>query len=345
MEFLKKLDLTGMQFMKLIGLLIIGFVALFILVNIFSSSFGLSSRGMSTQSMQNPLSVSNGIGGSKYGETASLSARNAELYNPSIDGGYTTGSDSEAFEVKEYSARIETRDREKDCNLLRGLRARTDVVFENMSEQDRGCSFTFKVKKESVEEVLGVIKGLDPEELIENSYTIKREVDDYTSEIQILQNKLTSLDATLTDAIASYGNITALASHSGNVDSLAKIIESKITIIDRLTSARIETSNQLERMNRAKSESLDRLLYTYFTVSVSENLYIDGASIKSSWKFAVQQFIRETNVLLQDLSLGLVGFLLMVMKLTIYFVIVVFVTRFGWSFAKKVWGRGVPQGQ
>lgn len=126
----------------------------------------------------------------------------------------------------------------------------------------------------------------------------------------------------------------------GNVESLAKIIESKLTIIERLTNARIETSNQLERMNRAKTDSLDRLLYTYFTVEVYENKFVDGEEIQNSWKFAVQQFVRESNRLVQELSIGLVAFLLAIVKFALYFVVILFVVRIGWTFAQKIWKTG-----
>jgi len=280
-------------------------------------------------------------GGDAY-TTTDLSVRNvvSESMVPPIDGGYTTGNDSEAFEVKEYAASIETRNRERDCGVIRALKSRTDVIFENANEYDRGCTYTFKVTKGSVEEVLGIIKNLDPKELSESSYTIKREVDDYTSEIQILENKLASLDKTLADAIASYDSITVLATKMGSVESLAKIIDSKLTIIERLTSARIETSNQLERIHRSKNEALDRLAYTYFTVNVYENKFADIKTIQDSWKAAVQQFIRETNVLIQELSIGLVTLFLTIVKFALYFVILLFITRFGWTFAKKVWERG-----
>ena len=338
MEFLKKLDLTGMQFLKLIALLIIGLVTLSILSGFFSNGFGFDS-GMGIQSVpsMSPNSYE-GMNKMSADESATLSVRNASSIQPPADG-YAAGNTSEAFEVKEYNARVETRNLDRDCSAVRALKERTDVIFENASEYDRGCNYTFKVEKKSVEEVLGIVKGLDPKELTENSYTIKRAVDDYTSEIQILENKLATLDKTLSDAVSSYENITALATAGGDVGNLAKIIESKIAIIERLTNVRIETSNQLERMNRTKSEALDRLLYTYFTVSMYENTFVDGDEIKSSWKVAVQQFVREINGLVQDLSIGLVALLFLILKYALYFVILLFVIRFGWAFTKEVWGN------
>ncbi len=337
MDFFNKFNLTNTQILKLTGLILVAFVGLYIFVDMFSGGFGM--RG-NTMQISPSVGMPSPVSDMYYEETksADLSMRNVSGgMNPQIQNSYTSGDEGEAYEVKEYSATIETRNREKDCDAVRSLKTRTDVIFQNANEHDRGCTYTFKVKKESVEEVLGIIKGLDPKELSEASYTIQQEVEDYTSEIQILENKLASLDKTLADAVLSYENITMLATNAGNVDSLAKIIESKLTIIERLTSARIETSNYLERMQRAKADALDRLLYTYFTVSVYESKYVDGEEITQSWKMAVQQFVRETNSAVQDISIGLVYFMLMVVKIGLYFIIGLFAVRFGWTFAKRVW--------
>lgn len=339
MEFLKKFDLTGVQFLKLIGLLALLLLALSVLTNLFGGSFGIGS----SRSMMPTFSNTD-----YYATTDSVAPQGLSLRNslsksslpPSPNEGYATGNDAEAFEVKEYNASIETRNLENDCSVIRELKARPDVIFENASAYERGCNFTFKVEKGSVEEVLTIIKNLDPRELRENTYTIKSEVEDYTSEITILENKLASLDKTLADATASYDSISALATKMGSVESLAKIIDSKLLLLERLTSARIETSNQLDRMNRAKADALDRLTYTYFSVNVYENKFVDGTQIQNSWKSAVQQFVRESNLLVQELSIGLVALLLNILKFALYFIILLFVARFGWTFAKNIWSRG-----
>jgi hypothetical protein len=217
------------------------------------------------------------------------------------------------------------------------LKSRPEVIFESSNLSDKNCSYTFKVKKDSVLSILAVLNNLDPKVLNETSYTIKREVTDYTSEIQILENKLASLDKTLADAIASYESISGLATGAGNVDTLARIIESKLTMMERLNNARIEAVNQLERINRSKSDAFDKLEYTYFYVNLYESKFVDGEAIKDSWKIAVQQFLRDTNILLQDISIGFVGFLLILIKFALYFVVIVTLARLGWGYARKVW--------
>ncbi len=336
MDFLNKFNLTGKQLLKLFGIVFGGLgiiLVLLVVFNTFTTSLGMRGDSLSMPSTTN----FGGMNEMSY-DKATMSVRNvSNSYEPPMSDNDTSGDESEAFEVKEFSAQYETRNLEQDCSTVRALKSRTDVVFENASEYDLGCNYTFKVKKESVANVLGILEGLNPKELSENSYTIKREVDDYTSEIQILVDKLATLDSTLAEAIASYSNITGLATNAGNVESLAKIIESKIIIIERLTNARIDTSNQLERMNRAKAEALDRVGYTYFYVTMVESKFVNTEALKDSWKQAVQQSVYEMNTLIQDLSIGLLALILTIIKFALYLGIILIVARVGWSFSKKVW--------
>jgi hypothetical protein len=339
-DFLKQFNITTTQLVKFSLFTLIA-VAVLVFMNVVTNQGG---SGMNTLGIDDyaETSVSPSMGMPAYRESDSynqkLSVRNVTTESmPPIYNGYTSGADAEAFEVKNYSAQIETRNLERDCEAIRALKARTDVIFENANEYDRGCAFTFKVEKGSVEAILAIIKDLDPKELGENTYTIKREVEDYTSAIQVYENKLASLDTTLTNALASYENITELATRTGDVESLAKIIDSKIALIERLTGARIETQNQLDAIARAKADALDRLAYTYFTVNVYESKYADGEALKESWKFAVQQFVREVNAFAQEMSIGLIMLLLFIAKVALYGTLLLLGVKFGWKFVRKTW--------
>lgn len=348
MEWLKKFDANTAQVLKFIALGGVALGGLYIAAYVFLGTSGL---GLTEEGVMSPrVSSAPSYGGYADGDMsyeydeAKLSVRNvAGTSMPTImpvpEQGYVPGMDAEAFEVKQYDASIETRNLTQDCAVISGLKSRTDVIFENTNEYERGCNYTFKVEKDSANEILALIEGLDPKDLNESVYTIKQEVTDYTSEIEILEKKLASLDTTLTEALASYENISALATRTGDVESLAKIIDSKLNLIERLTNSRLETSGQLERIARAKAEALDRLAYTNFNVSIYENTYVDGEAIKDSWKFALQRFIVDVNTLIQEMSIGFIALILLIIKFTLYAVVLLFVLRFGWSFAKQVWNK------
>lgn len=250
---------------------------------------------------------------------------------------FAVGSDAEAFEVKEYYATIMTRNLAEDCSVIAGLKTRTDIIFESTNEYERGCSYTFKVAKDQVTEVLALLETLDPKEINESTYTIKREVDSYTDEITILETKLTTLETMLTESLAAYENVTALATRTGDVEGMARVIEGKLAIVERLTQAKLDTVAQLDRLSQAKGDALDKLTYTYFHVTISENDFVDGGELKDGWTAAVQNLVRELSILGQDLTLGFVSFAFTVVKFVLYGTLVLFVGRFGFRFAKRVW--------
>jgi hypothetical protein len=253
--------------------------------------------------------------------------------------GYSTGDDAEAFEVKDYSVTYETGNAARECDAVLALKGREDVIFENVNEHDRGCYVTFKVKKGSVEEVLGILKGLDPKDLSENAYTIKQVVIDYTSQEDALKKRLATIDETLTKAIAAYDEVTLLATRTQDAEALSRIIESKLNMIERLTAERTSITAQLDELSRAKAQELDRLDYTFFNVSVYENAYVDGEEIRNSWKMAVQQAVRDINGTIQDLSVGLVALFLFLLKYVLYAAILLIVAKFGWKYAREIWNR------
>jgi len=157
--------------------------------------------------------------------------------------------------------------------------------------------------------------------------------------VDILKKKIASIEKTLADAVSAYDQVTRLATQTQNVDSLAKIIDSKIGIIERLTQERININAQLERLSRAKAEQLDRLDYTYFNVSVVENKFIDGQNLKDSWKAAIKNFVRDVNNVFQDITVNLVTLLFLILQYVIYFFIVLMVVKYGWRSVKYIWKK------
>lgn len=330
--------------LKTIGILALGLIVLALIVNGLTGGLYRNSMGLSGETVEFAPSIPRGAPTAEYGKDSydydaevSLSYRNvAEESLPPMGGGYTPGN-AEAYEVKNYSAHIETRDLSRTCTTIETLKAREDVIFENSNEYDQGCSYSFKVEKKSVEEIYRLIEGLNPKNLSESVYTIKRQVDDYTSEIDIYTSQLARLDATLTEALQSYENITDLATRTGDTESLAKIIENKLNLIERLTNSRLQTQSQLDRIARARADALDQLAYTYFNVSVTEEKYIDGEALVDSWKNSLRTLVWNVNTFIQDITLGFVELIFGVLKFALYGVLLLLVAKVGWRFVKGVW--------
>ena len=334
MEFLEKHNLTGKNIFKLAILGFIALVAIAFIVQIIGSVFNGSKSNLGRSYSNDSMSLeSAGFGMAQ--KSMELSVRNS-MPAPTQDSG-SMGDDAEDFEVTEYNARIETRHLEKDCQLVSSLKAKDYVIFENANQSDHNCNYTFKVKTDNRNEVLTLIKSLDPKDLDENTRTIKKLIDDYTSELDILNKKRTTIEKTLNDAINSYDQISQVATRANDAESLSKIIDSKIRIIERLSQERITISSQIDRINRSKAEQIDRLEYTYFYVNIYENKYVDVETIKDSWKSSVKQFVRDVNNIAQNVSINLVTVILTILQYVLYLLIILLVGKGVWKIAKRIY--------
>jgi hypothetical protein len=335
MNFLEKYNLNFTKIAKGAGIALLAIVALYVLFG-FLNGIMPSSGFKSGQSLSSPS-----FGGMAYSSDAvmdksasmALSSRNMI----DIEEDFSSGMNAEDFEVTEYRAMIETRNLKESCNLIMSLKTKDYVIFENSNQNDNNCNFRFKVKKDNVEEVLELVKSLDPRELNENIETIKKQIEDFTSEEEILKRKLKTIDDTLESAIVSYDEISKLATQTRDANSLASIIESKIRIIERLSKEKINVSAQLDRISKSKSEKLDKLEYTYFNVNIYENKYIDIKTIKDSWKSSIKSFVRNLNKIVQDISIGLITLIAYIIQYLLYLFIFVFTAKYVWKLLKRIW--------
>ena len=340
-DFIKKLK--PLHVLKAASVLLLVVIIIALAIRLVGSSFNTVLNKSYSPSQSPAVDYGDSIGGGGYDNfdgsygAPELSQRNIIALPPYPGGGATTGDNAEEFEVTDYSSTIETRNLNRTCEDISSLKAFEYVIFENSNESDKYCNYTFKVERSHREEILQIIKDLNPRELIENTYTIKNIVEDFTSELDILVNKLTAINETLSGAIDSYDEITRVAVNANDAEALAKIIDSKIKLIERLSQDKINVSTQIDRLNRSKAQQLDRLDYIYFHVSIYANKIIDGQALRDSWKASLQEFIRETNKTSQDLSVRLFTFLLSVVQIVIYLVIALYVTKHLWKWAKKFW--------
>lgn len=344
MTDLKNLDIKWPKILKIMGLILLAILILSVFFNLivaplFSRGMGMGYKNYSYGGDFSSQSFAPSAKNVTSSSGIALSTRNVALEKGvMMEDAYTAG-DAESFEVTDYYATIETRNLKRDCASIQDLKTRDYVIFESANNGERNCSFNFKVEKEKAEEVLGIIKGLDPRDLSQNVQTIKRQLEDFTSREEILKNKQVSIDETLKTAVAAYDEITAIATKTNNADSLAKVIESKVNIIERLTMERININAELERLGQDKSRQLDRLKYVNFQIGIYENKIVDGQQFKDFWKSSVKQFVIDANQLLNDLSLGLVSLALNLVKYLIYIFLLLVVGKACWKLAVRIWKK------
>ncbi|NMB48676.1 hypothetical protein GYA13_04530 [Candidatus Kuenenbacteria bacterium] len=347
MEFPKNFQLKPGNILKIAGLILVAIVIVALAFRLIGSAVSSLSHKTTFGNLALQTAPTYDLASERYSASSGsgyssgaigLSTRNVAS-SPSIKPSATVGDNAEEFEVTEYNALIETRQLKNTCDAVAALKERPDVIFENASQYEHSCNYTFKVKHDSAPEILAIISALNPRELNENIYTLKNQIDDYTSAVEILEKKMTAIDETLANAVKSYDDISALATRTQDVESLAKIIDSKINLIERLTQERLNISTQLEQLARRKSEQLDRLDYTYFYVNVSENKFIDGQSLKDSWRAAVREFVDDINSIIQAITINLIALVLRVLQYILYLLIILVVAKYVWRFAKAIWRK------
>lgn len=311
----------------ILGLLILGLVvslggfAFRTAFNISPSSNGSSSDYYMTKEMSAPMA---------------LSMRNVV---PDWNDGYISGDDAESFEVTEYSAYIKTGNLDKVCGEIKDLKVKSYVIFESSNENDNNCNYRFKVKKENEDEILQIVRDLKPEDLNINTESIKKQIADFTSEEEILTQKLEQIEEILQEAQEAYDEVAKLATKSSDATALASTISSKLILIEKLTTERLNTKNNLDRLSQAKAIQLDKLEYTSFTINISKNLIIDFKAIGDSWERELKNFVSEFNVMLQGISVKLLSFALILVQVAIYLIAALFIGKYGWRFVKFVWKK------
>lgn len=254
---------------------------------------------------------------------------------PPIDG--AVDEDAEDYEITEYNVSIETRTLEKDCETITNLKALDYVIFESATETDKSCRYTIKVQVPHAEKVLSVLEDLSPKDLSKTTYTIQRSIESLLDEREVLEKKREAIEETLEDALNAYDEISKFATETRDAEALAKIIDSKIQTVERLTRERININEQLNRLAQQEARQMDRLKYTYFYINITESIFFDGKEIKESWKESAKNLVNDLNKTVQGLSLGLITLALFIVQFAIYLLILIVVARFIWKFAKRIW--------
>jgi len=249
----------------------------------------------------------------------------------------TYGEDAEEYEVTDYSIFFKERNIQSTCASVANLKQLTYVIFESASESEELCSYRFKVTHADVDRVLDDMRALDPDTLHITTYTIEPTIRNYSDEIDILKQKLARIETTLANAERSYDAVALLATNARDIDALAKIIESKITLIERMSNERIATSEALDRIVRYKETQLDKTKFAFFVVEVQRDAIVSFKDIKDSWNSALKQFVRELNTVFQNTTIGIALFILRVLMVALYFFLVLVIVKFGFHLARRVW--------
>jgi hypothetical protein len=326
---------------KIFGVFILGVVGLAIVVGIISFAF----RTIVSPFTSNVGAYGRG-GGDGMMELADYSSQNfskasfSNILPPIIDDGEIIDATAEDYEVKSYSAHYQPNDKTEICAKIFDLKADREIVFSNSNESERSCDFTFEVPNSRTEEVLAILKNLDPENLSANIHTIQKSVERTSDQLEILTKKLAQTESTLVEAQKAYEDLMKLATNSRDVENLTQLITLKIDAIEQLAQKRISTNQEIQQVQNSRAEQLRRIANTTFNVSVYEQKFIDWKNIANDWKNEIRNFVDNLNDLTQFVSVKLVSFVLYSAAAMLYIAVVFGFLKLIWFVGKKVWKFG-----
>lgn len=336
MNFFKNFDWSIKSIAKVIGIGIVGMIAISIIISLMSMSVRtvFDSSNKSYQYM----GMDEGMGGgfdNNYLRSEKMAMPMGMPIPPQEQ--YVSGGDAEEFEIKEYNGTIRTRKLEKTCETIQELKAKDYIIFERSDQNQTNCFFRFKVEKEKSEEIVAIIKELKPENFNERVQTIKKAIEGVDTELDILQKRLSANEQALTEAQKAYDEIGRAATRKGDIETLAKTIDNKLKLIGDLTKERMSIKERIDRIAKNRSDLIDQLKYTIFNINIYEDLIVDWKEIKDSWKYETKRFVQNINEVLQGVTVNLFNFMIRFAQVVIYLFVSLYLLKYVWKATKLIW--------
>lgn len=339
MNFLTNFDWSAKSIAKVFGLFVAGVVALSLVVALVAFAFRLivQPMGVGVSSMRN---FGGGAPEAAMMAQSDMYAKTTSNILPPVPGQDTVSEDAESYEITDYSLSYRPHSKTHTCDAITALKSREEIVFEESRSDERSCYFRFRVKTKSVDEVLAILQDLNPDDTSKSVYSIQKTVEGLTDELKIQEEKLTQTEVALTDAQKSYDELTRLATRANDVESLTKLIDLKLNTINRLSQEKLAISQAIDQVKKNRADQLLRLEYTNFNINVYENRLADWKNLTDSWIVAVQQFVTDLNTLIQELTIGLVTWIVRAGLGFVYLMIAIGLARLAWIVGKRVWSVG-----
>lgn len=266
---------------------------------------------------------------------------------PPQPGAATVGDDAEAYESLSYTVLYKKRDHKTVCDTVESWKPLQHVVFESSDRGDNWCYYNFKVTRDQAENVANSLKELDPATFTTDIQSLQQQVVEYDSQLNILLQKQEVLEKMLSDAVSAYDGLVALATQVEDVETLTKIIDSKLRMIESLTQQRIMLSQQIDSLARRTAELNDQIEYVRFSVRVDKYEVFDLTSLKDSWVRQLQQFVSGINSTLQELTLGVLSLVIQMLVVIVYIsvigIMILAFVKFAWRSIKTFWSKDKPQ--
>ncbi|MFM2414317.1 MAG: hypothetical protein RI911_10 [Candidatus Parcubacteria bacterium] len=345
-NFFKNFDWSASSLLKVSGIALAVLVALSVGLTIFGAllSFGQRTIGMinptygvNSMAMRAPApsmgmmqKVANyaPMGGGAMAEESYGVAADMAMPMPGImPMPQVNGSrNAELYQREGYSASYETRKFKETCAAVEDLKPLSYVLFDSANNSERYCNYSFRVEKDKTDEIVGKLKALDPKEWNVSVESVAQNIENTTDRTDILKRRLASIEQTLDEADAAFTQLSRLATQNARVTDLTNIISQKLAMVERLTNEKLSLEDQIRMLSGGKDDQIEETTYSHFSVSVSKWNAIDWQSLKDSWKYRVQETLRNISDTLASIVLTIPSLLL---TLVWYALVIALLVLFG----------------
>jgi len=256
-----------------------------------------------------------------------------------------------AYEVKRYTANINSKNPESDCVYLATKleEYHENVKIENRNTSKNSCNLTFKIIKGKESLIIDFLKThFHLQDMSSDITNIIKPFVQTTDKIAELNKNLADVDMLLNNSKSQYDELwNALKKDNASatsIDALNKIILNKSELISKFSRERNDILEQIDNLNKQKVDYEEQIKFVTFSVYFSKQVLFDFDQLKTQWFSDTRELVTTFNDTIRNLSVNLIDFLLKTFNVVIYIVLGSFFVLTGGKFLYHM-GRRILLGK
>lgn len=254
-----------------------------------------------------------------------------------VPDGYTSGLES--YETTQYSVSGRLNEFDVFCDTLTELKRGNNIHFKYLNESTNNCNATFYVAEGESAAVLNTLTNFKNVEYVRNTESVTRHKERLESQTTIVEQQLASVSRSLTVAETQFDELATYARAANDAAALSEAIRYKLQNVDTLTQRKINLTAQLNNLYQQAADLAERIDVVQFDVNVTRANPIYVGKYERQWERAWQE-LRDTFT---DSLIGVTAFfgifLLRAVQFLLYALVVIFLIRGLWKFARLVWRK------
>lgn len=308
--------------------LVIVFVLYWVVINLISSSTGLSNDS---------ISFSNQARQEVAMAPSNIQMDQGSFVPPSnpTNGGYT--ANLERYETTDYQVSGRIKDFASFCDTLETLKADDRYDFRTLQSSLNNCRATFYTEERYADEVLSQLQQNEGVQTSRVTQSVTRHREQIQSRSNIIQQQLNSVTNTLVAAEQAYDEIAGFAREERDTETYSEAITEKLRQVDQLTQRKISLTSQLDTLAQQAADLNERLGVVQIDVNVSRSYTLNPDKAARQWEQAWEMLTDTWTNFGIWLTVYLGIFLLFVAQWSLYLIILLVLARFGYKLARRIW--------